>query len=168
VAGLTWQEKDGTLRQQTSRLDQRTISCSRCLVRCVDLGGSRAGFLLRFLKKEISKHPILDVLRTGVSWRQHFTRNVARNRKRFLGHYYDFDQLLLRGARRCVSWRRIFGRFGISDGKANPSHQFYSFGIVSGVYRDYPNAARFGVRLNCSNTADDEAAEVQKQEHSRE
>ena len=87
---------------------------------------------------------------------------------RFLGHYYDFDQLLLRAARRCVSWRGIFGRFGISDGKANPSHQFYSFGIVSGVCRDYPNAARFGVRLNCSNTADDEAAEVQKQEHSRE
>lgn len=103
------------------------------MVRCVDLSGSRAGFLFRFWKKEISKHPILDVLRTRVSWRQHFTRNAARNRKRFLGHYYDFDQYFYVTPGDASPGVGYSVGSGISDGKANPSHQFYSFGIVSGV-----------------------------------
>ena len=63
---------------------------------------------------------------------------------------------------------------GYSVGSASPTVRLihltnFTVSVLCREFcRDYPNAARFGVRLNCSNTADDEAAEVQKQEHSRE
>jgi len=43
--------------------------------------------------------------------------------------YYNFDQYLYTTPTDSSQGIGIFGRFGISDGKANPFHQFYSFGF---------------------------------------
>jgi porin len=42
---------------------------------------------------------------------------------------YNFDQYVYQKAEDPTQGFGIFGRFGISDGKANPVHQFYSFGF---------------------------------------
>jgi len=43
--------------------------------------------------------------------------------------YYNFDQYLYQKQEDASQGFGIFGRFGISDGKANPIDQFYSFGF---------------------------------------
>jgi porin len=43
--------------------------------------------------------------------------------------YYNFDQYLYHEPGDSAQGFGIFGRFGISDGRANPFHQFYSFGF---------------------------------------
>jgi porin len=43
--------------------------------------------------------------------------------------YYNFDQYMYTSPNDSSQGFGLFGRFGISDGRANPFHQFYSFGI---------------------------------------
>ena len=45
------------------------------------------------------------------------------------GFMYNFDQYFYQDKQDPTQGFGIFGRFGISDGKANPIHQFYSFGF---------------------------------------
>lgn len=59
------------------------------------------------------------------------------------GVYYNFDQYLYEPKK--GKGIGIFGRFAVSDGKANPIHNFYSIGIGGkGVMNSRPNDA-FGV-----------------------
>jgi porin len=57
------------------------------------------------------------------------------------GFMYNFDQYLYQEKEDPSQGVGIFGRVGISDGKANPIHQFYSFGfggkgVIPGRNRD--------------------------------
>jgi len=59
--------------------------------------------------------------------------------------YYNFDQYLYQKKEDPSQGVGIFGRFGISDGKANPIHQFYSFGFGGKGMIPGRDQARFGI-----------------------
>jgi porin len=67
--------------------------------------------------------------------------------------YYNFDQYLYTKPDDSSQGFGIFGRFGISDGKANPFHQFYSFGfggkgLVPGRERDQWGIGYYYVKVS--------------------
>jgi porin len=58
---------------------------------------------------------------------------------------YNFDQYLYQENQDPSQGIGIFGRFGISDGKANPIHQFYSFGFGGKGMIPTRDHDRFGI-----------------------
>src|SRR6266550_1025233 len=58
---------------------------------------------------------------------------------------YNFDQYFYQDKQDSTQGVGIFGRFGISDGKANPIHQFYSFGFGGKGMLPGRDQDRFGV-----------------------
>ena len=58
---------------------------------------------------------------------------------------YNFDQYLYQDKRDSTQGFGIFGRFGISDGKANPVAQFNSFGVGGRGLIPTRDQDRFGV-----------------------
>jgi porin len=58
---------------------------------------------------------------------------------------YNFDQYLYQEAQDSSQGFGIFGRIGISDGKANPIHQFYSFGFGGKGLIPTRDRDRFGI-----------------------
>jgi porin len=58
---------------------------------------------------------------------------------------YNFDQYLYEEAQDPAQGFGIFGRIGISDGKANPIHQFYSFGFGGKGLIPTRDRDRFGI-----------------------
>jgi porin len=58
---------------------------------------------------------------------------------------YNFDQYVYQKAEDPTQGFGIFGRFGISDGKANPVHQFYSFGFGGKGMIPTRDHDRFGI-----------------------
>lgn len=58
---------------------------------------------------------------------------------------YNFDQYLYQDPRDPTQGIGIFGRFGISDGKANPVAQFYSFGFGGKGLIPTRDQDRFGI-----------------------
>jgi porin len=71
------------------------------------------------------------------------------------GFMYNFDQYIFQKTEDASQGFGIFGRFGISDGKANPVHRFYSMGLggrglIPGRDRD-----RFGIGYYYMKISDD-------------
>jgi len=58
---------------------------------------------------------------------------------------YNFDQYLYQETQDPSQGFGIFGRLGISDGKANPIHQFYSFGFGGKGLIPTRDQDRFGI-----------------------
>ncbi|MBI4522289.1 MAG: carbohydrate porin [Deltaproteobacteria bacterium] len=58
---------------------------------------------------------------------------------------YNFDQYLYQKKEDPSQGLGVFGRFGISDGKANPVHQFYSFGFGGKGLIPGRDQDRFGI-----------------------
>ncbi len=58
---------------------------------------------------------------------------------------YNFDQYFYQDKQDSTQGVGIFGRFGISDGKANPIHQFYSFGFGGKGMLPGRDQDRFGI-----------------------
>jgi porin len=61
------------------------------------------------------------------------------------GFMYNFDQYFYQENQDPSQGIGIFGRFGISDGKANPIHQFYSFGFGGKGLIPTRDQDRFGI-----------------------
>jgi porin len=61
------------------------------------------------------------------------------------GFMYNFDQYIYQKTEDASQGFGIFGRFGISDGKANPVHQFYSFGFGGKGLIPTRGQDRFGI-----------------------
>ena len=73
--------------------------------------------------------------------------------------YYNFDQYLYSDPNDPSQGIGIFGRFGISDGKANALHQFYSFGvggrgIIRGREKDQWGIGYYYLKLSGQFTGD--------------
>jgi porin len=61
------------------------------------------------------------------------------------GFMYNFDQYIYQKTEDASQGFGIFGRFGISDGKANPVHQFYGFGFGGKGLIPTRGQDRFGI-----------------------
>lgn len=66
---------------------------------------------------------------------------------------YNFDQYLYQNAQDPSQGFGVFGRFGISDGKANPIHQFYSLGfggrgLIPGRDRDHYGIGYYYMKIS--------------------
>jgi porin len=61
------------------------------------------------------------------------------------GFMYNFDQYFYQDKQDPTQGVGVFGRFGISDGKANPVHQFYSFGFGGKGMIPTREQDRFGI-----------------------
>jgi len=68
---------------------------------------------------------------------------------------YNFDQYLCQEEQDSTQGFGIFGRFGISDGKANPIHQFYSFGFGGKGLIPTRDQDRFGMGYYYMKISDD-------------
>jgi porin len=68
---------------------------------------------------------------------------------------YNFDQYLYQKTSDPSQGFGIFGRFGISDGKANPIHQFYSFGFGGKGMIPTRDQDRFGIGYYYMKIGDD-------------